>query len=78
LMVATSSDLPFVISNGHFVDRMKEQFCGNLRGFYALCEDFQRLKKGEEIDGQRLRSLELENNLFPDIDPLWFRSLGGL
>jgi 1,4-alpha-glucan branching enzyme len=72
LMVATSSDLPFVISNGHFVDRMKEQFCGNLRGFYDLCEDYRRLLNGGQIDHQRLRSLELENNLFPDLDPKWF------
>ena len=72
LMVATSSDLPFVISNGHFVDRMKEQFCGNLADFYTLCEEFRRLKAGAEIDLQRLRSLELENNLIPEMDPTWF------
>ncbi len=75
LMVATSSDLPFVISNGHFVDRMKDQFCLNLRGFYALCEDFQRLKSGQSIDEARLRSLELENCLVPDLDPQWFQTL---
>ena len=75
LMVATSSDLPFVISNGHFVDRMKEQFCGNLRGFYDLCEEYRRLRAGAEIDLKRLRSLELENNLLPNLDPNWFGSL---
>ena len=75
LMVATSSDLPFVISNGHFVDRMKEQFCGNLRGFYALTEDFARLRRGEEIEEGRLRSLELENCLIPDLKPEWFATL---
>lgn len=72
LMVATSSDLPFVISNGHFVDRMKGQFCGNLRDFYSLCEEFKRLKAGADIDWKRLRSLELENNLIPELDPRWF------
>lgn len=75
LMVATSSDLPFVISNGHFVDRMKGQFCDNLRGFYDLCEDFTRLQNGQDIDHKRLRSLELENNLIPHLDPDWFRAL---
>ena len=75
LMVATSSDLPFVISNGHFVDRMKEQFCGNLRGFYDLCEEYRRLRAGADIDLKRLRSLELENNLLPNLDPNWFGSL---
>ena len=75
LMIATSSDLPFVISNGHFVDRMKEQFCGNLRGFYDLCEDYQRLRAGHSFDESRLRSLELENPLIANMDPGWFASL---
>ena len=75
LMVATSSDLPFVISNGHFVDRMKDQFCGNLRDFYDLCEDYARLRVGGMIDEARLRSLELETCLFPNLDPGWFASL---
>lgn len=75
LMVATSSDLPFVISNGHFVDRMKEQFCGNLRAFYDLCEDVRSLRQGGQIDELRLRSLELENCLLPNLDPKWFAAL---
>ncbi len=75
LMIATSSDLPFVISNGHFVDRMKDQFCGNLRSFYALTEDYARLRRGEEIDEARLRSLELENCLIPGLQPEWFAAL---
>ena len=74
-MIATSSDLPFVISNGHFVDRMKEQFCGNLRGFYSLTEDYARLRRGENIDEDRLRSLELENPLIPNLKPEWFAKL---
>lgn len=72
LMIATSSDLPFVISNGHFVDRMKEQLTVNLKGFYELLEDFRRLKDGADIDLERLRGWELQNNLFPDLDPRWF------
>lgn len=75
LMVATSSDLPFVISNGHFVDRMKDQFCGNLRAFYDLCEDYGRLRSGESIDQTRLRSQELENCLIPNLRPEWFAAL---
>lgn len=75
LMIATSSDLPFVISNGHFIDRMKEQFCGNLRQFYALLDDYRRLRRGEGIDEARLRGLELENCLFPNLKPEWFAAL---
>lgn len=75
LMIATSSDLPFVISNGHFVDRMKEQLCENLRGFYALCEDYHRLRAGGDIEEDRLRSFELENCIIPNLQPEWFASL---
>ena len=69
LMVATSSDLPFVISNGHFVDRMKEQFCGNLRGFYDLCEEYRRLRAGAEIDLKRLRLTGSKLRMVMDFKP---------
>lgn len=72
LMIASSSDLPFVISNGHFIDRMKDQFFSNLRAFYDLCEAYQRSRKGEDIEPSTLRSLELENCLIPSLDPKWF------
>jgi predicted glycosyl hydrolase (DUF1957 family) len=75
LMIATSSDLPFVISNGHFVDRMKDQFTLNLRAFYDLCEDYRRLRSGQAIDESRLRSLELENPIIANLQPQWFAAL---
>lgn len=74
LMIATSSDLPFVISNGHFIDRMKDQFFGNLSGFYDLCTSYERSREGASVDETVLRSLELENSLMPDLDPQWFAS----
>jgi 1,4-alpha-glucan branching enzyme len=69
LMLAMSSDLPFVISNGHFVDRIKEQFFEALREFWNLHQDLRRLSLGGEADLARLRRLELETCLFPQLDP---------
>lgn len=68
LMLAMSSDLPFVISNGHFIDRMKEQFFSAIRDFWTL---HQELRRGQ-ITESRLRRLELETCLFPDLDPAYF------
>ncbi len=74
LMVAMSSDLPFVISNGHFVDRMKAQFFQCLGEFWSL---HQELSQGLPIDEARLRRLEIENCLFPDLNPRGFSSSAG-
>lgn len=74
LMVAMSSDLPFVISNGHFVDRMKAQFFQCLGEFWSL---HQELSQGLPIDEARLRRLEIENCLFPDLNPQRFSSSTG-
>ena len=71
-MLAMSSDLPFVISNGHFVDRMKGLFFDALRGFWELAAMHRRLREGGGVDLARLHELELENNLFPDVDPSRF------
>lgn len=75
LMLAMSSDLPFVISNGHFIDRMKGLFFDALRDFWRLLDEYQRLCEGADIDVGYLRSLELENCIFPDLDPGWFAQL---
>ncbi len=75
LMLAMSSDLPFVISNGHFVDRMKDLFFDALRGFWRLSSEFWQAQDGGDIDEEYLRCLELENCLFPDLDPNWFATL---
>ncbi|HXE71088.1 MAG TPA: 1,4-alpha-glucan branching protein domain-containing protein [Candidatus Nitrosotenuis sp.] len=69
LCLAMASDLPFVISNGHFVDRMKRLFFGALEGFWQLAAAFWRHRQGGEVDLGRLRELELENCIFPGLDP---------
>lgn len=68
LMVAMSSDLPFVISNGHFIDRMKEQFFQSLRDFWTLHQDILQGR----VDSGLLRQLEIENCIFPGLTPKHF------
>ena len=76
LMLAMSSDLPFVISNGHFVDRMKEQYFTALRVFWRLVDLYNKNRNGgEEVDEEFLRNLELEQCIFPDLKPEWFARL---
>ena len=74
LMVAMSSDLPFVIANGHFVDRMKDQFFGALGDFWRLSEMYWRARQGEDVELEFVRHLELVNCLFPRVNPDWFAS----
>ena len=75
LMLAMSSDLPFVISNGHFIDRMKGQFFDALREFWRLLADYQQLREGGDVEVEFLRSLELKNCIFPELEPAWFAKL---
>lgn len=72
LMLAMSSDLPFVISNGHFVDRIKDEFFTALREFWNLHQDLRRMAHGGSPDLSRLRRLEIEVCLFPHLDPASF------
>ena len=69
LLQAMNSDIPFVISNGHFVDRMKELYLEDLERFWIL----QGLYWGRNYEDQavrcRLEHLEMTNPIFPGIDP---------
>ncbi len=73
LLQAMNSDIPFVISNGHFVDRMKELFLEDLQRFWIL----QGLYWGKNYENPavqcRLNNLEMTNPIFPEIDPFQFR-----
>jgi predicted glycosyl hydrolase (DUF1957 family) len=72
LLQAMNSDIPFVISNGHFVDRMKELYFEDLERFWIL----QGLYWGRNYDNQavrcRLEYLEMTNPIFPELDPFQF------
>jgi 1,4-alpha-glucan branching enzyme len=69
LMIAMSSDLPFVISNGHFIDRMKGQFFGSLSHFWTL---EQAILNGQ-VEERQLRAWEIATPIFPNLDPNYFR-----
>lgn len=77
LMLASSSDLPFVINNGHFVDRMKGQFLNALRDFWILRDELLASDAGGPASPQALallRRLEIEVTLFPNLDPSVFKN----
>ena len=69
---AMNSDIPFVISNGHFVDRMKEFFFEDLERFWILANLYWNGGDRPELTECRLQRLEMENPIFPEIDPCAF------
>ncbi len=68
LLQAMNSDIPFVISNGHFVDRMKELFFTHLRRFWRLASLFWNLEEDQEGARAHLEAMERENPIFPSMD----------
>ncbi len=64
---AMNSDLAFVISNGHFVDRMKEFFFETLERFWMLHEFARKRLAGEEVPEREVRELEMTRPLFSDL-----------
>ena len=63
VLQAMGSDIAFVISNGHFVDRMKGIFFEALRRFWLLAGAFWN----EELDEGLIREFELEAPIFPEL-----------
>jgi predicted glycosyl hydrolase (DUF1957 family) len=69
LLLAQNSDVPFVISNGHFVDRMRQMTMDNLNNFWKLAGMFWRAAQGEDVDPVVVTRLEYDHNIFPGLDP---------
>ncbi|MBA2849453.1 DUF1957 domain-containing protein [Thermosulfuriphilus ammonigenes] len=69
---AMNSDLAFVISNGHFIDRMKEFFFEALENFWWLRDLFESYRKHGHRDEGALRLLEISRPIFPRINPRCF------
>ncbi len=63
---AMNSDLAFVISNGHFVDKMKEFFFEALERFWILHEMARRRLLGKKIEEEVLKELCFSRPIFPD------------
>ena len=74
VLQSMNSDIPFVISNGHFVDRMKELFLQDLNNFWILAGLYWHGGENERTRC-RLERMEMENPIFPEIDPLVFARL---
>jgi len=72
LLLAQNSDVPFVISNGHFVDRMKEIYFTSLENFWRLSTMYWELAAGRAPDEISLRNMEVGSSIFPEIDPLLY------
>ena len=68
VLQAMNSDIAFVISNGHFVDRMKEFFFNSLERFWTLHSMYWNLEHEIDLEPRLLR-LELENPIFPKVGP---------
>lgn len=69
VLQSMNSDIPFVISNGHFVDRMKEYFFEDLERFWILASIFWDKDRNSPSNVCRLENLEMTNPIFPTLDP---------
>ncbi|MHB2017598.1 MAG: 1,4-alpha-glucan branching protein domain-containing protein, partial [Candidatus Xenobia bacterium] len=65
LLLAMNSDVPFVISNAIFVDRMRQMTIDNLEAFYRLANMFWQALDGHPVDEVFLQTLEYEHAIFP-------------
>jgi 1,4-alpha-glucan branching enzyme len=69
LLISQNSDHGFNMSNGHFVDRIKQLFFSDLDNFWILANMFSKYMLEGEYDEVRLRKMEREMAIFPVIDP---------
>jgi len=63
LLLAQSSDWPFIMKTGAFSSYAKKRVIEHLQNFYSLYYQLKRRHKNELF----LRELEEKNNIFPDI-----------
>ncbi|MFP4498267.1 MAG: 1,4-alpha-glucan branching protein domain-containing protein [Vulcanimicrobiota bacterium] len=74
LLLSQNSDHGFNISNGHFVDRIKELFFEDLHNFWILANMFVTFMNDGYYDEVTLRKLEKGLEIFPVLDPFaWVR-----
>ena len=65
LLLAESSDWPFLVTTGQAADYAVERFRSHALRFYRACEIALRAAAEDEVE---LRSLEHADNPFPDVD----------
>jgi len=66
LLLAQSSDWPFLVTTGQAADYAVERFRGHALRFHRALELARRCTADDEVE---LRSLEHADNPFPDVDP---------
>ncbi len=71
LMLAQSSDWAFIMSTGTMVEYAVRRTKTHLSNFIRLYDEIENYR----IDESWLKDLEYRNNIFPDIDYSWYRSL---
>jgi 1,4-alpha-glucan branching enzyme len=73
LMLAQSSDWPFILTNGTTVEYAMRRFKDHLNRFHGLLSELDR----NEIDTERLRALEYMDAIFPELDYRLFAPAAG-
>jgi 1,4-alpha-glucan branching enzyme len=71
LLLAQSSDWPFLVTTGQAADYASERFRSHQLRFHRACELARRGTSADEVE---LRSLEHADNPFKDLDPAAFAS----
>jgi len=71
LMLAQSSDWPFIMNSGTMVEYARQRASGHLVNFRSLL----RMIRENKIDGTWLQQLEEYDNIFPHLDYRLFQSL---
>jgi 1,4-alpha-glucan branching enzyme len=64
LMLAQSSDWPFIITNGTTEEYARRRFHDHLNRFHDLLNDLQR----DEINLNKLEAVEYLDAIFPELD----------
>jgi 1,4-alpha-glucan branching enzyme len=70
LLLAQSSDWPFIITNGTTEEYAKRRFQDHLNRFHDLLQDFDT----QQIDNGKLEALEYMDAVFPELDYRLFAS----
>jgi 1,4-alpha-glucan branching enzyme len=70
LMLAQSSDWPFIVTNGTTVEYAVRRFRDHMNRFHGLLFELER----QEINQDRLRALEYMDAIFPELDYRLFAS----
>ena len=70
LMLAQSSDWPFIITNGTTEQYARRRFHDHVNRFHDLLDGLER----QEIDPRKLEALEHMDAIFPELDYRLFAS----